>query len=84
MPMLGGEAAACAAFGAGVGEIGDLGWVADWLFGDTALPPGPHPPREADPAPRRWHPPAEAPAFIRRPPVPAEHRPRRARQLTLR
>ena len=85
MPMLGGEAAALAAFGgppAG-GETPDIGWVADWLYGDAALPPGPLPPCEPGPGPRRWLPPAGAPPFVRRPPVPAERRPRRARQLAL-
>jgi hypothetical protein len=84
MPMLGGEAAANVAFEYRAGEVQDLGWVADWLFGDASLPPGQLPAREPGPPPRRWLPPAGTPAFVRRPPVPAEHRPRRARQLALR
>ena len=88
MPMFGGEAAAHAAFGGFVGqgadgEMPDVGWVADWLYGDAALPPGPLPPREPGPAPRRWLPPAGAPPFVRRPALPAERRRRRARQLVL-
>jgi hypothetical protein len=69
MPMIGGEMAAEAAPASrrvtaqsmdGAKDAYDLGWVADWLYGDAALPPTPLPPREP------------APAFPRRAPVHAE------------
>lgn len=78
MPMIGGEHTAEAApFGRGAeaeGEGYDLGWVADWLYGDAALPPSPLPPREPNPEPRRW-----LPAVPSTPPRQA----RPARQLAL-
>jgi hypothetical protein len=51
MPMIGGEAAEAALAGRRVPvdadqEPYDLGWVADWLYGDASLPPMPLPPRE--------------------------------------
>jgi hypothetical protein len=85
MPMMGGEMAAEAVLQRRPAQADgehDLGWVADWLYGDAALPPGPLPPREPRPEPRRWLPPAGAPALVRRPPAPPG-RPRRARQLAL-
>jgi hypothetical protein len=87
MPMIGGEhAAETAPFSRAAAEEGkgyDLGWVADWLYGDAALPPEPLPPREPLPQPRRWLPSAPgAPAYVRRPSTPPrETRP--ARQLAL-
>ncbi len=52
MPMIGGELAAEAALERhGVAaEAYDLGWVADWLYGDAALPSLPLPPRDPTPA----------------------------------
>jgi hypothetical protein len=94
MPMIGGELAAVAALaGRRVAAGGDrqpaydLGWVADWLYGDASLPPMPLPPREpAHPphAPVHAEAPVHAPAPA--PPTPARRRSparRRARQLVL-
>ena len=90
MPMIGGELAAEAApeCRGVVPEAYDLGWVADWLYGDAALPPMPLPPR--DPTPARPVPvQAEAPwvadGDVHRRPTPARRarNRRRARQLAL-
>ena len=91
MPMIGGELAAEAA-PAGrhvAAEAYDLGWVADWLYGDGALPPMPLPPRDpapAHPRPAPVH--AEAPVHGEAPRrlTPARRRARtgrRAPQLAL-
>jgi hypothetical protein len=88
MPMIGGELAAEAALDGRriAAQAQDLGWVADWLYGDAALPPMPLPPRE--PAhPRRAPVHAEAPIHADaplHPPTPARRaRRRRTRQLAL-
>jgi hypothetical protein len=95
MPMIGGELAAEAAPAgrrvAADAEAYELGWVADWLYGDAALPPMPLPPRDPAPAhPRRAPVHAEAPvhadADAPRRLTPARRRAqggRRARQLAL-
>jgi hypothetical protein len=94
MPMMGGEAAEMAALArrpVADGEMADgrdpydLGWVADWLYGDAVLPPMPLP-RDPDPLPlvRRRQPAtvhADIPAL---PPEPRRSgRRRRERQLAL-
>lgn len=87
MPMIGGELAAEAApAGRSVAvEAYDLGWVADWLYGDAVLPPMPLPPRDPAPAhPRSTPVHAEAPVHADAPrrATPAR-RGRRTRQLAL-
>lgn len=89
MPMIGGELAGEAVPGGrrAAAEARDLGWVADWLYGEAALPPTPLPPR--DPVhPRHAPVHAEAPLHADAPaprPTPARRRARsrRARQLAL-
>ncbi|HEX6910680.1 MAG TPA: hypothetical protein VF142_09795 [Longimicrobium sp.] len=98
MPMIGGELAAEAApeCGGFAPRAYDVGWVADWLYGDAALPPMPLPPREPLPAHTRPAPVhAEAPLHadapwhadgnVHRRPTPARRARRRgkARQLAL-
>lgn len=94
--MIGGEAAEMAALArrpVAEGEMADgrdpydLGWVADWLYGDAVLPPMPLP-RDPDPlpAPRRRQPdPAHAdfPSLPPEPPRSGRPRRRRERQLAL-
>lgn len=85
--MIGGELAAEAALDGRrvAADANDLGWVADWLYGNAALPPMPLPPRQ--PAhPRRAPVHAEAPLHADVPatrPTPARRRGRRSRQLAL-
>lgn len=87
--MIGGELAAEAALDRNrvAADAQDLGWVADWLYGNAALPPMPLPARE--PAhPRRAPVHAEAPLHADVPaprPTPARRRARgrRSRQLAL-
>ena len=88
--MIGGELAAEAAPECrGVApQAYDLGWVADWLYGDAALPPMPLPPREPAPvriAPVHAEAPLRADAEAPRGPTPARRARgrRRARQLAL-
>jgi hypothetical protein len=91
MPMIGGELAAEAA-PAGrrvAAETYDLGWVADWLYGNAALPPMPLPPRDHAPAhphtaPVHGETPVHADAPRRLTPARRRARSgRRARQLAL-
>lgn len=89
MPMIGGELAAEAApDGRRVAaDARDLGWVADWLYGEAILPPLPLPPREpVHPRHAPIH--AEAPLHgtapvTRTTPARRAGRRRRARQLAL-